>query len=159
MAYFLSGLFSLWPIFSVTLSRSRSLLSLCSVSLSLPLSFPPSLCVYRYTGSHSFFDGYCSTVQGLLDWFEVNLGLSELSFIQCVQIYGNSQYLLLANNNRIYLILDATKMSVFAAKRKCPSFKDAVGYSSMVACFIDPGPVYLQSCLRIFTIVNIYIYN
>ena len=29
-----------------------------------------------------FFDGYCSTVQGLLDWFEVDLGLTKLSFIQ-----------------------------------------------------------------------------
>jgi len=27
------------------------------------------------------FDGYCSTVQGLLDWFEVDLGFTELSFI------------------------------------------------------------------------------
>ena len=26
--------------------------------------------------------GYCSTVQGLLDWFEVDLGFTELSFIQ-----------------------------------------------------------------------------
>ena len=30
----------------------------------------------------AFFDGYCSTVQGLLDWFEVDLGFTELSFIQ-----------------------------------------------------------------------------
>jgi len=30
----------------------------------------------------TFFDGYCSTVQGLLDWFEVDLGITELSFIQ-----------------------------------------------------------------------------
>ena len=29
-----------------------------------------------------FFDGYCSTVQGLLDWFEADLGFTELSFIQ-----------------------------------------------------------------------------
>jgi len=29
-----------------------------------------------------FFDGYCSTVQGLLDWFGVDLGFTELSFIQ-----------------------------------------------------------------------------
>jgi len=28
-----------------------------------------------------FLDGYCSTVQGLLDWFEVDLGLTELLFI------------------------------------------------------------------------------
>jgi len=30
----------------------------------------------------TFFDGYCSTVQGLLDWFEVDLGFTEFSFIQ-----------------------------------------------------------------------------
>ena len=29
-----------------------------------------------------FCDGYCSTVQGLLDWFEVDLGFTELLFIQ-----------------------------------------------------------------------------
>jgi len=29
-----------------------------------------------------FLDGYCSTVQGLLNWFEVDLGFTELSFIQ-----------------------------------------------------------------------------
>ena len=27
----------------------------------------------------SFFDGYCSTVQGLLYWFEVDLGFTELA--------------------------------------------------------------------------------
>ena len=31
--------------------------------------------------THNFFDGYCSTVQRLLDWFEVDLGFTELSFI------------------------------------------------------------------------------
>jgi len=30
----------------------------------------------------TFLDGYCSTVQGLLDWFEVNLGFTELLFVQ-----------------------------------------------------------------------------
>jgi len=30
----------------------------------------------------TFLDGYCSTVQGLLDWFEVDLGFTEISFIQ-----------------------------------------------------------------------------
>ena len=33
-------------------------------------------------GTHIFLDGYCSTVQGLLDWFEVDLGFTELLFIQ-----------------------------------------------------------------------------
>ena len=27
---------------------------------------------------NTFLDGYCSTVHGLLDWFEVNLGFPEL---------------------------------------------------------------------------------
>ena len=30
----------------------------------------------------SILDGYCSTVQGLLDWFEVDLGFTKLLFIQ-----------------------------------------------------------------------------
>ena len=34
------------------------------------------------TSSRGFLDGYCSTVQGLLDWFEVDLGFTELLFIQ-----------------------------------------------------------------------------
>ena len=29
-----------------------------------------------------FFDGHCSTVQVLLDWFKIDLGFTELSFIQ-----------------------------------------------------------------------------
>jgi len=38
---------------------------------------------YIYTSSlYTFLDGYCSTVQGLLDWFEVDLGFTELLFIQ-----------------------------------------------------------------------------
>jgi len=32
--------------------------------------------------TRAFFDGYCSAVQGLLDWFEVDLGFTELSFTQ-----------------------------------------------------------------------------
>ena len=31
---------------------------------------------------HTFLDGYCSTVQGFLDWFEVDLGLTEILFIR-----------------------------------------------------------------------------
>ena len=45
--------------------------------------------VYVYTYSlcgmldmSSFLDGYCSTVQGLLDWFVVDQGFTELLFIQ-----------------------------------------------------------------------------
>ena len=39
-------------------------------------------------GTHDFLDGYCSTVQGLLDWFEVDLGLTELLFIQIDFFYS-----------------------------------------------------------------------
>ena len=39
---------------------------------------------------HTFLDGYCSTVQGLFDWFEVDLGFTELLFIPkiCLLMYG-----------------------------------------------------------------------
>ena len=52
------------------------------------------ICIYMFafllsikgkTGTEAkmptFLDGYCSTVQGLLDWFEVQLGFTELLFI------------------------------------------------------------------------------
>ena len=38
--------------------------------------------MYRNGTALLVLDGYCSTVQGLLDWFEVDLGFTELSFIQ-----------------------------------------------------------------------------
>jgi len=43
--------------------------------------------IYEWVMSHTctprmFLDGYCSTVQGLLDWFEVDLGCTELLFSQ-----------------------------------------------------------------------------
>jgi len=41
--------------------------------------FIDRLYVSHFMGLISFFDGYCSTVQGLLDWFEVDLGFTELS--------------------------------------------------------------------------------
>ena len=43
------------------------------------------MCIHSMC-QHTFFDGYCSTVQGLLDWFEVDLGFTELSFIQIAYI-------------------------------------------------------------------------
>ena len=55
------------------------------------------ICIYSYIHTvfhayiYTFFDGYCSTVQGLLDWFELDLGFTELSCIQidlCVYTYG-----------------------------------------------------------------------
>jgi len=30
----------------------------------------------------ALLDGYCSTVQGVLDWFDVELGFAELLFMQ-----------------------------------------------------------------------------
>jgi len=43
------------------------------------------VCVARDV-SLPFLDGYCSTVQGLLDWFEVDLGFTELLFIQIARM-------------------------------------------------------------------------
>ena len=37
-------------------------------------------CIRR--GPYVFLDGNCSTVQGLLDWFEVDLGYTELLFVR-----------------------------------------------------------------------------
>ena len=40
----------------------------------------------------TILDGYCSTVQGLLDWFETEVGFAKLLFIQtdlcvlCVEV-------------------------------------------------------------------------
>ena len=31
---------------------------------------------------YTFFDRYCNTVNGSLDWFEVDLGFTDLTFIQ-----------------------------------------------------------------------------
>jgi len=38
--------------------------------------------LYGHSFFFSFFDGYCSAIQGLLDWFEVDLGFTKLLFIQ-----------------------------------------------------------------------------
>jgi len=35
-----------------------------------------------FLDGYTFLDEYCSTAQGLLDWFEVDLGFTELLFIQ-----------------------------------------------------------------------------
>ena len=41
-----------------------------------------SLCLVTRITLFFFLIGHCSTVQGLLDWFVVDLGFIELSFIQ-----------------------------------------------------------------------------
>ena len=68
--------------------------------LSVPLHLPNTCACIPNTHTHTLFllflalchsrsrtrsislDGYCSTVQGLLDWFQVDLGFTELLFIQ-----------------------------------------------------------------------------
>jgi len=40
------------------------------------------VCVCAFRSALPSLDGYCSTVQGLLDWFEVDLEFTELLFIQ-----------------------------------------------------------------------------
>ena len=44
----------------------------------------------KYSAESTFLDRYCSTVQGLLDWFEVDLGFTEHLFVQidlCVMCF------------------------------------------------------------------------
>jgi len=36
---------------------------------------------------HTFLDGYCSTVQGLLDWFEVDLGFPKLVLFRLICVF------------------------------------------------------------------------
>ena len=45
-------------------------------------SIVPTIFGTKFEKMPVFLDGYCSTVQVLLDWFEVDLGFTELSFIQ-----------------------------------------------------------------------------
>ena len=40
-----------------------------------------------------FLDGYYSTVQGLLDWFEVDLGFTELLFTQIDLCVKSTRYM------------------------------------------------------------------
>ena len=49
------------------------------VALSYMLNLSSDLYVW-----HAFLDGYCSTVQVLLDWFEVDVGFPELVLFICV---------------------------------------------------------------------------
>jgi len=44
--------------------------------------FVVCMCVCECASSLNLLDGYCSTVQGLLDWFQVDLGCTKLLFIQ-----------------------------------------------------------------------------
>jgi len=41
------------------------------------LLFPTPPDKHTHTHKHTFLDGYCSIVQGLLDWFEVDLGFTS----------------------------------------------------------------------------------
>jgi len=55
---------------------------------------------------NAFLDGYCSTVQGLLDWFEIDLGFTELLFIQidlcvmCVSYVTHAAYEWVVSNTK-----------------------------------------------------------
>ena len=60
-----------------------------SLSLSLPLSLPLSFFTHEHiymcdmaTIGCTFRDGYCKHCTGFVDWFEVDLGFTELLFIQ-----------------------------------------------------------------------------
>ena len=73
--------------YGITLGRiKRKIISLGGVVLHLSrfLVDPIQVLIsaHRTHKDCTFVHEYCSTVQGLLDWFEVDLGFTELSFIQ-----------------------------------------------------------------------------
>jgi len=63
------------PLISCPLAHRQVSASLL-LSLSLPLTL--SLVLSFLPHAATFLDGYCSTVQDLLDWFEVDLGFTKL---------------------------------------------------------------------------------
>ena len=72
------------------------------ISLSLSLSL---FVCQEYT----FLDGDCSTVQGLLDWFEVDVGFTELLFIQI----GLCVVCVFVRMSRVHLQTDQIWMYVY----------------------------------------------
>ena len=56
------------------MSSYLSVMSMCD--LLFPLSF-----------DLAFLDGYCSTIQGVLDWFEVDLGFPELVLFRLIRVF------------------------------------------------------------------------
>ena len=73
--------------FGLTLGRRKGkIISLVGVVLHLSRflvdPIPVLISAHSTHRDCTFFDGYCSTVQGLLDWFEVDLRFTDLSFIQ-----------------------------------------------------------------------------
>jgi len=57
-------------------------------------------------------DGYCSTVQGLLDWFEVDLGFTELLFIQIDMCVMCVFVLLLSDSRTLDFSADQTPLCI-----------------------------------------------
>jgi len=76
----------------------RSVLQCVAVPLSNPppVTFhqkdPPFHLSGRCTTHLSFVDGYCSTLQALLDFFEVHLGFTELSTHVSTHVLGLSTH-------------------------------------------------------------------
>ena len=83
-----SCMWSMTHVHETWLIHKKTWYETCLLHISLDppkYDVPHSYVAWRKTTYALFFtclDGYCSTVQGLLDWFEVDLGFTELSFIR-----------------------------------------------------------------------------
>jgi len=91
-----------------------------------------------------FFDGYCSTVQGLLDWFEVDLGFTELSFIQidlCV----------------LCVFRSASRVPPFGCRASATSSGEpALPWSTKAHRIL--GHTYVYTCINIYMYIYTYTY-
>ena len=77
---------------------------------------------HLYELCHTFLDGDCSTVQGLLDWFEVDLGFTELLFIQidlCVMCVGDIFMSYVTRINEFYVMYDCAMSHDWTSYVRC----------------------------------------
>jgi len=64
------------------------------------------MCLCSY---HTFFDGYCSTVQGLLDWFEV--GFTERTHVRKKKIAFARAYVCHDKKKKVPLLVPMCAMT------------------------------------------------
>ena len=111
----------------------------------------------------SFLDRYCSTVQGLLDWLEIDLGFTELLFIQIDDICE-------AGTSLVQLPPDAPKKTqtkiegpLFELAKKnivheSGLFKTAFSMNIYICVQIQNDHVYIYIRMHIYTKIYAYAY-
>jgi len=98
----------------------------------------PTFAVYPVHELAAFLDGYCSTVQGMLDWFEVDLGFIEHLFrlicVFCVFLFSTPA-------SHSPLVLFGTFCTASPARWEClysqPSILSVAVIPSPPTCYCD----------------------